>query len=145
PPCQGFSPARRVDGANHGECLVRDPRRYLYREFLAYVSYFQPTAFVMENVLGIRSAAGGRFLSEVQNQARLLGYRVHAETVATWDYGVPQKRIRQLIIGTRRELPVFNLSRFIPNAYRTERPTTLWEAIGDLPRVRAGEGRHLCS
>jgi DNA (cytosine-5)-methyltransferase 1 len=145
PPCQGFSPARRVDGANHGEVVVRDPRRYLYREFLAYVAYFQPTVFIMENVLGIKSAAGGRFLLEVQNQARHLGYRVHAEVVATSDYGVPQKRIRQLIIGTRRELPVFSLSRFVPAEYQRPNSTTLWDAIGDLPALAAGSGKHPCN
>jgi DNA (cytosine-5)-methyltransferase 1 len=37
PPCQGFSVARRVDGANNGARLKPDPRRHLYREFLRYV------------------------------------------------------------------------------------------------------------
>ena len=58
PPCQGFSTARQVDGANHGARLKSDPRRHLYREFLRYVDFFQPRIFVMENVLGFRSAAG---------------------------------------------------------------------------------------
>ena len=57
PPCQGFSKARQVGGSNHGERLVYDPRRDLYREFLKYVAYYQPSVFVMENVPGIRSAA----------------------------------------------------------------------------------------
>lgn len=56
PPCQGFSTVRKVDGANHGDRLVEDPRRYLYQEFLRYVKFFKPRVFVMENVLGIRSA-----------------------------------------------------------------------------------------
>jgi DNA (cytosine-5)-methyltransferase 1 len=145
PPCQGFSHARRVDGANHGKSLVRDSRRYLYREYFKYVAYFQPRAFIMENVLGIKSAAGGRFLLEVQNQARRLGYRVHAEVVATWEFGVPQKRARQLIIGTRRELPVFSLSSFIPPEFKKAGRTTLWDAIGDLPALAAGTGENVCN
>ncbi len=56
PPCQGFSPVRRVDGGNHGDRLVADERRHLYEQFLAFVAYYQPRIFVMENVLGIRSA-----------------------------------------------------------------------------------------
>lgn len=149
PPCQGFSNARRRDGSNHGENLKHDSRRELYQEFLAYVAYFQPRVFVMENVLGIRTAAGGEFFTRVQSEARALGYRVHGEEVCAWHYGVPQKRIRQLIIGTRRELPLFFASRFMPPTHvGPNEPaldglqpfTTLWEAIGDLPPLGADEG-----
>jgi len=156
PPCQGFSPVRRVDGANHGDRLVEDERRYLYKRFLAYVRYFQPRVFVMENVLGIKSAAGGEFFSRVQSEARALGYRVHGEELRAWRYGVPQKRIRQLIIGTRRELPIFTSARWLapthtdPDAASTgtsilQSLVTLWEAIGDLPPLAADEGEDECS
>lgn len=77
PPCQGFSTARQVDGANHGTRLKEDPRRQLYREFLKYVGFFKPRVFVMENVLGIKTAAGGEYFTRVQAEARALGYRVH--------------------------------------------------------------------
>ena len=76
PPCQGFSKARQVGGSNHGDRLIYDPRRELYREFLKYVAYYQPSVFVMENVPGIRSAAGGAFFTAVQVDSRELGYRV---------------------------------------------------------------------
>ncbi len=65
PPCQGFSTVRQVDGANNGERFVEDPRRHLYQEFLRYVDFFQPKLFVMENVLGIRSASGGEYFVSV--------------------------------------------------------------------------------
>ena len=139
PPCQGFSTARQVDGANHGARLLDDPRRYLYKEFLRHVEYFQPKVFVMENVLGIRSASGGQYFTKVQAEARKLGYRVHAQVEECVKLGVPQKRRRQLFIGTRDDLlgyfhPKLKLpERAIPNA-------TLWEAIGDLPPLKAGEG-----
>jgi DNA (cytosine-5)-methyltransferase 1 len=98
PPCQGFSKARQVDGANHGDRLVHDSRRDLYKEFLRFVVYYQPRVFVMENVPGIRSAAGGEFFTRVQVESRELGYRVIPYEVHAWRFGVPQKRIRQLII-----------------------------------------------
>lgn len=60
PPCQGFSSVRQRDGTNNGRRMVHDKRRYLYQEFLRYVDYFRPKVFVMENVLGIRSAEGGK-------------------------------------------------------------------------------------
>lgn len=151
PPCQGFSNVRKVDGANHGNRFVEDSRRYLYRDFLKFVAYFQPRVFVIENVLGIRTTAGGEFYTRVNSEARALGYRVHGEEVRAWQYGVPQKRIRQLIIGTKNDLPIFVGSRFMPATHSRFHSShqkellslpivTLWEAIGDLPRLKAGTG-----
>lgn len=74
PPCQGFSTVRQVDAANHGSRVKRDKRRYLFRAFLDYVDYFKPRVFVMENVLGLQSAAKGKFFTLVQAEARRLGY-----------------------------------------------------------------------
>jgi DNA (cytosine-5)-methyltransferase 1 len=140
PPCQGFSTARQRDGANHGEHrLVPDERRQLYREFLRYVGFFRPRIFVMENVLGIRSAAGGEYFTSVQKEARQLGYRVHGQIEDAWELGVPQKRRRQLFIGVRGDLPGYFLPQF-KLAPRAEPRTWLGAAIGDLPILRAGGG-----
>ena len=139
PPCQGFSNVRRVDGSNHGARLKEDPRRHLYREFLRYVDFFQPRVFVMENVLGLRSAAGGGYFTRVQAEARALGYRVHGQVEDAWELGVPQKRRRQLIIGVRHDLPGYFLPELKP-APRAEPRTWLGAAIGDLPILRAGGG-----
>lgn len=139
PPCQGFSTARQVDGANHGERLKDDPRRHLYKEFLRHVGHFQPKVFVMENVLGIRTASGGQYFSKVQAEARALGYRVHAQIEDCTKLGVPQKRRRQLFVGTREDLPAYFRPTLQPAA-RATLGTTLWDAIGDLPALEAGEG-----
>lgn len=145
PPCQGFSKARMVDGSNHGGRLVHDARRDLYQEFLRFVKYYQPSVFVMENVPGIKSAAGGEFFTRLQVESRELGYRVIPYEVEAWRFGVPQKRIRQLIIGTRRELPLFIPDRYIRPTHGGEglQPlVSLGEAIGDLPEICAGDERH---
>lgn len=145
PPCQGFSTVRQVDAANHGSRVKRDKRRYLFRSFLDYVNHFQPKVFVMENVLGIQSAAKGAFFTMVQAEARRLKYRVHPQVEEAWNLGVPQKRRRQLIIGVREDIAGFFASGLDP-AKRAfaETPTpytpTLWDAIGDLPSLTAGGG-----
>jgi len=155
PPCQGFSTARQRDGANHGKRrLVDDPRRYLYREYLRYVQYFRPRVFVIENVLGIRSAADGEYLTRVQKEARELGYRVHDQIEDARELGVPQKRRRQLFIGVRADLPRYFIPELKP-APRAILPSccggrqqrdmsdgqpALWDAIGDLPSLQAGQG-----
>lgn len=146
PPCQGFSKVRKVDGANNGRRLVHDDRRLLYREFLRYVEFFRPKVFVMENVLGLRTAAGGEYFTAVQKEARELGrksgqpgYRVHGQIEDAWELGVPQKRRRQLIIGVCNDLPGYFLPELKP-APRAEPRTWLAAAIGDLPILRAGGG-----
>ena len=139
PPCQGFSTARQVDGANHGARLKDDPRRHLYREFLRHVGFFQPRVFVMENVLGLRNAAGGEYFTRVQRESRALGYRVHTQIEDAWELGVPQKRRRQLIIGARADLPGYFLPELAP-APRAEPFTPLGAAIADLPALPAGGG-----
>ena len=140
PPCQGFSTARQRDGANHGsERFVEDARRQLYKEFLRYVEFFKPRVFVMENVLGIQSAAGGKYFTRVQHEARQLGYSVVPQVAEAFALGVPQKRKRQLIVGVRADLPGFFPTVLAP-APRAFPGTTLGPAIGDLPRVVAGDG-----
>lgn len=142
PPCQGFSTVRQRDGANSGRRIIEDPRRFLYQEFLAYVEFFRPKVFVMENVLGIKSAEGGRFFTRIQHEGRLLGYRVHAQVEKAYDLGVPQKRIRQLIIGTRNDLPHYFWGPLTRVSRAVEHPT-LGEAISDLPVVKAGAGKEV--
>lgn len=147
PPCQGFSTARQRDGSNHGiERLKDDPRRQLYRYFLDYVETFQPRVFVIENVLGLRTAAGGRYFTAVQHEARILGqkkglpgYRVHAQIEDAPHLGVPQKRRRQLIVGVRSDLPGYFSPSLAP-AKRAVIGAMLGDAICDLPPLGAGEG-----
>jgi DNA (cytosine-5)-methyltransferase 1 len=136
PPCQGFSTARQRDGANHGQrrLLRHDPRRLLYREFLRYVAFFRPRVFVMENVLGIRSAAGGEYLTRVQKEARELGYRVHGQIEDAWELGVPQKRRRQLFIGVRLDVPGY----FLPHLAPAPRVVGSTAAPAVAPRAVAG-------
>lgn len=149
PPCQGFSTARQRDGSNHGDKrLKEDSRRHLFRNFLDYVEHFQPKVFVIENVLGLRSAAGGRYFTAVQYEARILGrtkglpgYRVHPQIERGDKLGVPQKRRRQLIVGVRADLAGYFPPELEP-APRALLETMLGDAILDLPALKAGEGEH---
>ena len=146
PPCQGFSTARQRDGSNHGiERLKEDPRRHLFRRFLEHVEFFQPKVFVIENVLGIRTAAGGRYFTAVQHESRMLGrekglpgYVVHGQIENADDLGVPQKRRRQLIIGVRADTPGYFPSTLKPTR-RATLGATLGDAICDLPPLQPGE------
>lgn len=148
PPCQGFSTARQTDGSNSGSRLVEDPRRDLYKVFLKYVSFFRPKVFVMENVLGIKKLQNGIYFTAIQNEARRIGYRVLPVEINCWEYGVPQKRVRQLFIGTLVNLPIFAPTRYLRKTHSLHAENdnllpivTLGEAIEDLPPLRPGDER----
>jgi len=148
PPCQGFSTARQNLGSNSGQRLVDDPRRDLYKYFLKFVNHFRPKVFVMENVLGIKKMQNGFYFTAIQNEARRIGYRVVPIEVSMWEFGVPQKRIRQLFVGTLTELPIFVHADLIRKTHSLshgmdglEPIVTLGEAIEDLPALEAGDER----
>ena len=57
PPCQAYSlagVARNRSNANYD--ATKDPRNFLYKEYLKVIAQFQPKIFVMENVKGMLSA-----------------------------------------------------------------------------------------
>ena len=57
PPCQAYSAAGK--SKNKGDStysLEKDPRSFLYKEYLEIVARYQPAIFVMENVKGMLSA-----------------------------------------------------------------------------------------
>ncbi len=148
PPCQGFSVARKVDGSNHGAHIIRDNRRFLFRRFLKYVRYFRPKIFIMENVRGIKTAGKKRVFKEIMDSGKVTGYQIDEVLIRAWQFGVPQKRVRQIFVGTRNDLPAFHVEDLLKptfadlgqeNQGNLQKPVTLWEAIGDLPKLKPGE------
>ena len=150
PPCQGFSNVRRRDGKNHGDSVVEDSRRTLYQEFLKYVMFFQPKVFVMENVLGLKTAVGGKYYENIRADANAIGYTLQEKKIFAADYGVPQKRRRIFFIGLRADLPQKDILLHPTHSDDQEkqfggllRYVTLGEAIMDLPPLQAGGGEEI--
>jgi DNA (cytosine-5)-methyltransferase 1 len=96
PPCQGFSPLNRE--------AVGFERRGLWREYLRALEAARPQAFVMENVPELLRSAE---YVEFKRRAEKLGFAVEAEILNAADFGVPQRRRRAIVIGTRSGAPVF--------------------------------------
>ena len=147
PPCQGYSNVRQVDGANHGHRLVSDPRRSLYKHFLRFVDHFQPKAFFMENVMGIMSAEGGMHFEGLRHETKIVGYRPTHAVVNAVNYGVPQSRRRMLFLGIRNDIAGSEDDDIMVETIlgdTVSHRTTLWDAIGDLPPLGAGEGEDPC-
>ncbi|MBU2984997.1 DNA cytosine methyltransferase [Saccharophagus degradans] len=57
PPCQAYSLAGVArNRSNKNYDATKDPRNFLYKEYLKVIAQFQPMVFVMENVKGMLSA-----------------------------------------------------------------------------------------
>lgn len=57
PPCQAYSLVGRARNKNkEGYEPIKDPKHYLYKEYLRIISTFWPAVFVMENVKGLLSS-----------------------------------------------------------------------------------------
>lgn len=134
PPCQGFSPLNMLG--------VGLERRSLWREYLRALQQSAPWAFVMENVPELlRSAEYCAFADE----ARALGYIVEGRVLNAADYGVPQRRRRAIVLGSRTGFLAWpEPTHFPPDASsRGRRPwRTFREAVEGLPLTPSGKHWH---
>jgi DNA (cytosine-5)-methyltransferase 1 len=93
-PCQPFSSM----GARRG---LEDARGTLFFAIAAFLREFEPRYFVLENVRGLKSDAGGATLQLMRDILAGLGYHVAVWTLNSADYGVPQTRRRVYIVGEK--------------------------------------------
>ena len=123
-PFQGFSLI--------GHRALDDPRNRLISEFVRLTCELDAKYFVLENVKGLTVGGHRRLLEEVVEDFEKRGYSVLLpyRVLNAADYGVPQDRQRLFLIGAKRglRLPQYPLGT-------VEQPTTVWEAIGDLPEA----------
>jgi DNA (cytosine-5)-methyltransferase 1 len=127
PSCQGFS--------THGKRQETDPRNQLFREYLRIAEYVMPKWIVMENVKGMLTFGKGKFLRQITDGLRRLGYSVDARVLLAADYGVPQLRERVIVIASLEHDVVFPEVTHDRDGY-----VTVAEAIGDLPSLGTGGG-----
>ena len=143
PPCQGFSTA--------GNREIQDDRNLLVLHFARLVGELQPRFFVMENVVGLlsmRNRRGQRMLDTIDEAFAAHGYRTNIPRdhddapsliVNAADHGVPQRRRRVLILGSREGAPPVlprptHQDRTSVPRDPTRRPhVSVDDAIGDLP------------
>lgn len=93
-------------------------------EYVKYINYFNPKAFIMENVIGILSMKTDKnekvidiILSQLNTNYNCIVTKLYAS-----DFEVPQNRRRTIIIGIRKDLnviphepkPVLSIENRIP-------------------------------
>ena len=96
-PCQGFSVANWNRKAS-------DERNALYLEMLRVVRDKKPAYFLAENVKGLLSMEKGAVIKLIIADFEEAGYHVSWAVLNSADYGVPQKRMRVFLAGTRHDV-----------------------------------------
>ncbi|MGP5048806.1 DNA cytosine methyltransferase [Glutamicibacter ardleyensis] len=98
PPCQSFS----VFGKRKG---VEDPRGQLSDQYVRVLGEIAPKVFVFENVYGLLTIDSGRIFESIceklRNPSPDLEYKLSVFRLNAENYGVPQKRDRVIIVGSR--------------------------------------------
>ncbi len=130
PPCQGFSESNRRTRT------LDNPRNHYYVEFFRFLDAMRPFWFVLENVAGLRTLAGGSLLQDIVGCGTSSGYAVQVHELDATEFGVPQVRRRIFVVGCR-----FGVA--LPPPLKTHGPglkpfVTVRQAIGDLPRLNSG-------
>ena len=136
PPCQGFSMA--------GRRREEDNRNKLIDSYVKFVELVQPQMIFFENVKGFTvgfkqgNKRGQAYSVYVVNALEKLGYDVRGQIVDFSEYGVPQKRQRFILVGTKKgkadsffEAIVGNKASFFQSK-KIANKTSLGEAISDL-------------
>jgi DNA (cytosine-5)-methyltransferase 1 len=97
-PCQGFSLI--------GHRVLDDPRNSLVREFVRIVRELNANYFVFENVKGLTIGHHRRFLEELIDTFRDIGYVVQMpwKVLNASSFGVPQNRERLILLGAKKGL-----------------------------------------
>lgn len=136
PPCQGFSLANK-----HRNKVAEDPRNKLFYQFVKTINWYNPKAFVMENVKGLLSIQKGEVIKTIIHEFEHagIGYNVRVKILKAADYGVPQMRERVIILGIRNDLSL--IPEFPHPKFTT--PVSVNDAISDLPQINAGEGQNV--
>lgn len=132
PPCQGFS----LKGKNLG---IKDPRNFLFQEYVNIVERLQPEIFIIENVKNLISSANGFFINQIHEEFVKLGYTLNHGILNAYNFGVPQTRERTIIIGTKNKK---GISLPDESSY-SEKRTTVRDAISDLSYLESGEGNDI--
>lgn len=95
-PCQSWS----IAGKNLG---FDDDRGQLWNDIVYLLHKSKPKAFIFENVKGLVDPRNKKALSYILNRIKEAGYFANYYVLNSFDYGVPQNRIRIYIVGFKEK------------------------------------------
>lgn len=139
PPCQSWSLAGTMRGS-------KDPRGQLFWEYIRVLRDKRPLFFLVENVPGIVSRTHKADFARLLTKFYDIGYDINYSVLNVKNYGVPQERIRVIIVGYLKEIgkrflfpPITHTNQSLRQPPLIRQKTgmqqiqTLKDAIGDLP------------
>ena len=126
PPCQSWSEA----GAGRG---INDKRGQLFFEYIRLLKDKQPSFFLAENVSGILHPKHKEAFENILKQFEDVGYNVSYKLLNANDYGVPQDRLRVIIVGYHKKKVGFSFEfpDLLPN--KPILRETIFDLQGALP------------
>jgi DNA (cytosine-5)-methyltransferase 1 len=103
----------------------------------------------MENVAEMKNGFSQSYTEELMDRLTEAGYSVIHDVLNAAYFGVPQRRRRAFFLAARDGvIPMFPEKTHFP--VKDEQPlfkenthVTVWEAIGDLPKLQHGEGEEI--
>lgn len=112
-PCQSWS----IAGKNLG---FDDDRGQLWNDTIYLLNQSKPKAFIFENVKGLVDPRNKEALIYILKRIREAGYFANYYVLNSFDYGVPQNRVRIYIVGFLEEAYFikFNLSKPLDSKIR---------------------------
>lgn len=137
PPCQPFSMAGKRDknwrrDIAHGDGTTnRGGSENLVDEWVRLVDELRPRAAVMENVRGMAVGRAKGFLIQTLAQLRANGYNADARLLDAQWLGVPQRRVRLVIIAVRDDVGEPRFPAPLPYRYSI-RDACPWIVDGDI-------------
>lgn len=124
-PCNDFS----IVGEQKGFGGTFGP---LYTYGMKVLDFFKPKAFIAENVSGISSANEGKAFRKILEDMETAGngYNLSVHLYKAEEYGVPQSRLRMIIVGFDKTT---NLVFRVPRPTTQFKPITAREALENPP------------
>ena len=132
-PCQPFSSLNKSKKP--------DERVYLILQSVRFTKALKPKYVLFENVPGITK--NSTVINQLKSEFSKLGYNLsEPKQIDAADYGVPQRRVRCVIVASRKKM-VDLPSPTTPTGHRI----TVRDAIGDLPAagfINPKDSLHVC-
>ena len=115
-------------------------RNALSEEYVRVIRDVFPRHIAFENVPGMLNGRWRERFDAMLAALKELGYQVVSDVLDAADFGVPQHRRRLLVVGSRVTNPVLPVATHAKNGADGLLPyVTVRDAIGELPRLSAGE------
>jgi DNA (cytosine-5)-methyltransferase 1 len=124
-PCQHWSKINTERGKS-------EKYKNLLFDFTRFVRYYKPGYIVIENVPGIETKPEESGLKRFLAFLDKYEYKYKKQKIDMSKYGIPQKRVRFVLIATRN-----GNDPFFPE--NSENSKTIKDYIKKLPRINAGE------